>query len=185
MRMDRNESYMSSIRSVMVTGRRGTGTADGSCCARSRSMAVEGTQSNHHMGINPEELKKLSTEEVYRLTVSWRQGTDQHTAASWELLTRQEEENRKLYRITFWTFIAAVAAPHRWYNHHAIRTLPIISAFATLPPSPSCGSLYRLTFTHRKDTVHSMDDPYQSWFGFAVVSVGLLLGMVVLIWVVW
>ncbi len=28
------------------------------------------------------------------------------------------------------------------------------------------------------------DDPYHSWFGFVAVSVGLLLGVVMLIWVV-
>ncbi len=29
------------------------------------------------------------------------------------------------------------------------------------------------------------DDPYQSWFGFVAVAVGLLLGIAVLIWLVW
>ena len=56
------------------------------------------------------------------------------------------------------------------------------SAFATLPPIALMWFDAPL-FSIWNDTVHGMDD--QNWFGFAMVSVGLLLGTVTLIWLVW
>lgn len=60
--------------------------------------------------MDPDRIKKESIEDLQDWLQDWKPGSPQAKAASREIARRQEQQGRKLYRITVWTLVAAILA---------------------------------------------------------------------------